>query len=196
MKKTTVLLLSLPFALLACNNNGKDSVEKADSANEAKMDTSNNNQNANNTVAVDKSTADFMVEAADGGMTEVQAGRMAAQKATHPRVKAFGEMMVRDHSKVNDEMKSLAARKNVTLPATVSDDKQKMIDDYNKKSSKDFDKDYMDMMVKDHEKDVSKFEKASNDTKDADVKALIDKTLPTLRAHLDSAKAIQNSLKH
>jgi putative membrane protein len=193
MKKTAVLLLSIPFALLACNNEGKDSVEKADSANEAKTDTSNH---TNNTLAVDKSTSDFMVDAANGGMTEVQGGKLAEQKAVSARVKAFGSMMVRDHSNANEELKSLAGRKNVTLPATVSEENQKMIDDYNKKSSKDFDKDYIDMMVKDHETDVKDFEKASNDVKDADVKAFIDKTLPTLRAHLDSARAIQKAIKH
>jgi putative membrane protein len=77
----------------------------------------------------------------------------------------------------------------------VSSDHQKKADDLNKKTGKDFDKAYIKAMVDGHQSAVSDFEKASKNTKDADVKAWVDKTLPTLRMHLDSAKAIQKSLK-
>jgi putative membrane protein len=69
------------------------------------------------------------------------------------------------------------------------------LDDLNKKSGKDYDKSFMKMMVSDHQKVIDAFEKASKDAKDADVKSWVDKTLPTLRKHLDSAKAINSSLK-
>jgi putative membrane protein len=136
-----------------------------------------------------------MVKAADGGMEEVQMGKLANEKATNQRVKNFGQMMVDDHSKAGDELKSLASQKNVTLPASMSDDHQKDMDDLNKKKGKDFDKSYMKMMVSDHEKDISEFEKAAKNATDADLKAWADKTLPVLRKHLDSAKAINSSLK-
>ena len=197
-------MLCLVGFLSACNNSSnKDAVDKADSANEKKADSGSAMSNDSNksttpasaTMSVDKECADFMVKAADGGMEEVQMGRMAADKATNQRVKNFGQMMVEDHSKAGDELKSLARQKNVTLPATVSNDHQKDMDDVNKKTGKDFDKKYMSMMVDDHQKDISEFEKASKNTKDADVKAWVDKTLPVLRKHLDSAKAINKSLK-
>ena len=192
-----ISMLCLLGILSACNNSSnKDAVDKADSANAQKADTnsSNANQPGTATMSVDKETSDFMVKAADGGMEEVEMGKMANQKATNQRVKNFGQMMVDDHSKAGDELKSLAGQKNVTLPATVSNDHQKDMDDMNKKT-KDFDKSYMKMMVDDHQKDISEFEKASKNTKDADVKAWVDKTLPVLRKHLDSAKAINKSLK-
>jgi len=200
MKKISFVLLALPF-VFACNNGSKDSVEKADSANEAKSDTTNNTDtrskmSTSGTMAVDQSTSDFMVKVADVGMTEVKLGGIAEEKAMNKRVKEFGAMMTRDHSKAGDELKSLARRKNVTLPEKVGDDHQKKIDDLNKKSGKDFDKAYIDMMVDGHQSTVDDFEKASNNTKDPDVKSWVDKTLPTLKMHLDSAKAIQKAIKH
>jgi len=206
MKKISLILLALPIAF-ACNNSSNDSVQKADSANSAKSDTSTMNNNntmdttssSNNkmtgTVSVDKSTSEFMTKVADVGMTEVKLGQMAQDKGSNQRVKDFGGMMVKDHTAANDELKNLAGQKNVTLPATVSNDHQRKIDDLNKKSGRDFDKAYMDAMVDGHQSTVNDFEKASKNTKDADVKAWIDKTLPTLKMHLDSARAIKKALK-
>jgi putative membrane protein len=191
MKKIAFVLLALPFAF-ACNNGANDSVERADSANEAKMDT-NNNMNTQ-AIPVDANTSQFMVKVADGGMTEVNAGNLAQQKAQNQRVKDFGAMMVKDHSAAGEELKSLASQKNVTLPSSISNDHQDAINDLNNKTGKDFDKDFMDMMVRDHKKTIDDFQKADNNTNDADVKAWIEKTLPTLQMHLDSAQAIQKAL--
>ncbi len=198
MKKRSFILLSLPFVFLACNNGGKDSVEKADSANEAKIDTTLANDtttSAKTMISVDQTTSDFMVKVADVGMTEVKLGGIAQDKGSNKRVKDFGEMMTKDHSKAGGELKDLARQKNVTLPSTIGEDHQKKIDDLNKKTGKDFDRAYIDAMVDGHQSAVSDFEKASNNTKDPDVKAWVDKTLPTLRMHLDSAKAIKKAIR-
>jgi putative membrane protein len=199
MKKRSLIFLALPV-LFACNNSSNDSVEKADSANASKMDTtSSSNMDTTNkmgaTMSVDQSTSEFMTKVADVGMTEVKLGQMAQDKAMNQRVKDFGAMMVKDHTAAGDELKGLAGQKNVTLPATVGADHQKKIDDLNKKSGKDFDHAYIKAMVDGHQSAVNDFEKASKNTKDADVKAWVDKTLPTLKMHLDSAKAIQKGMK-
>lgn len=153
-------------------------------------------QDVNDTsAAVDQESSDFAVKAASGGMMEVQLGDAAQQQAAGSRVKEFGNMMVRDHSKANDELKTLAVSKNITLPDSVGDDHKQHIDDMKKKKGADFDKAYIDMMVDDHKEDVDMFEKAANNLKDADLKAFAARTLPTLRAHLDSAKAIQDAMK-
>src|SRR4051812_7316533 len=186
-------VLCLLLCMAACNNGtNKDAVEKADSANDQKADSSKNQAP---TLAVDENTSDFMVKVADGGMAEVELGKLAQEKAKNARVKSFAAMMVQDHSQANDELKGLASQKNVTLPATVGEDHQKHKDDLSKKNGKDFDKAYMKMMVDDHQKTIDKFEDASKNSKDADVKSWADKTLPKLRMHLDSAKAINSSLK-
>jgi putative membrane protein len=140
----------------------------------------------------------FVMNAATGGELEVTLGKLAAEKGTSDDVKKFGQMMVDDHTKANDELKTLASSKGVDL--TKAQDKaqkqgQKMSDTLSKKSGADFDKAYIDDMVKDHEKDVKEFKTASESAKDEDVKAFAGKTLPTLQHHLDQAKEIQSKLK-
>jgi putative membrane protein len=139
---------------------------------------------------VDKADADFAVEAANGGMMEVTLGKYAEQNAVNPRVKEFGAMMVRDHVKSNEELKQLAAAKNITLPVATGGDAQKSMDDLLKKTGLAFDKAYMDMMVDDHKTTIDLFEKAQSDSKDEQVKSFITNTLPKLKMHLDSAQAI------
>jgi putative membrane protein len=178
--------------LLACNNEGKDSVEKADSANEAKMDS---NSTTSQTLQTDEASSSFLVKAADGGLTEVRMGELGQQKATNTSVKNFATMMINDHTGANDQVKSLAAQRNVTLPDAPAADNQKNVEDLAKKTGKDFDKAFMDAMVNDHEKTVDLFKTASSKSNDADVKAFADNTLPKLQMHLDSAKAIRKMLK-
>jgi putative membrane protein len=196
MKKLFGICLALPLAFTACNNQG-DSVAKADSANEAKSDSSisyGDTSTHKGMLGVDETTSTFMVNAADGGMTEVELGRLAEEKATNQRVKDFAAMMVRDHTKAGDELKNLASNKNVTLPSMVGEKHRDKIDDLRKKTGRDFDKAYLEMMEDDHESTIRDFEKHT-DNDDADVKAFVDKTLPTLRMHLDSVKAIKKVIK-
>jgi putative membrane protein len=189
MKTRVSLLLALTFVLLACNNESKDSVEKADSANEAKQDS------MQRPIVADEESSSFLVKAANGGMAEVGAGQMAQQKAVNQKVKDFASMMVHDHSAANDEVKTLAAKRNITLPDSVSDEKKQKAIELGKKTGKDFDKNFMATMVKDHEEAIDLFEKASGKVKDSEVKTFADNNLPKLRMHLDSAKAVQKAIK-
>ena len=147
------------------------------------------------TSSMDPADNDFMMKAAQGGMAEVNMGNMASSKATNAEVKKFGDRMVTDHSKANDELKQLASTKGVSLPTDVAEEHKKAMDEMSAKNGKDFDKAYMDDMVKDHEKDVAEFEKASKEAKDADLKAWAAKTLPTLKGHLQMAKETKAKLK-
>jgi putative membrane protein len=119
----------------------------------------------------------FMNEAAKGGMMEVEWGKLAAQNGQHPEVKKFGNRMVTDHSKANDELTALAKKEGVQLPAAKSSGKWKS------------DKDYIGMMVKDHEKDLAK------DGTDSDLKKFADETSKIVEKHLQMAKEIQGKLK-
>jgi len=192
MKTMPFVLFAMSLLIWACNNEAKDPVEKADSINKASIDSPAAQQPA---VTADEETSSFLVKAANGGMTEVKLGEIAQQKATNPRVKDFGSMMVHDHSAVGDKVKAMAAQRNVTLPTAVSDESQRDIDECSKKTGPDFDKAYMRDMVKKHEATIDMYENAANSSKDADVKTFIDNTLPKVREHLDSAKAIQKLLK-
>jgi putative membrane protein len=179
----------------ACNNSASDdSVAKADSTNEAR-DTTNlmSQKDSTSGMGVNDDVADFAVKAANAGLMEVQLGEYASKNATDKSVKQFGSMMVKDHSKANDELKALATSKNISIPAAVGEDKTDDMNDLMKKTGKDFDKAYMNQMVKDHKDAIDLFQKASDDSKDADMKAFASKTLPALKKHLDEAEAIVKS---
>jgi putative membrane protein len=130
----------------------------------------------------------FVREAAMGGMAEVELGRLASEKASSPDVKQFGDRMVTDHGKANDELKQLAQQKNITLPTELGPKDKATRDRLAKLSGAAFDKAYMTDMVADHRKDVAAFQHESTAGKDSDVKSWAGKTLPTLKDHLKMAE--------
>jgi putative membrane protein len=140
----------------------------------------------------------FVEKAATGGLMEVDLGRLASEKASTDEAKQFGQQMVTDHSKANDELKKLAQDKGVDLKQAESkatSQGQATKDKLSKYNGVAFDKAYMDDMVKDHTKDVKEFEDESKKAQDADLKSWVEKTLPTLQEHLKMAKAAQEKLK-
>jgi putative membrane protein len=130
----------------------------------------------------------FMEKAAMGGMYEVEAGKVAAQKASSEEVKKFGQRMVDDHTKANDELTQLADKKGVKVPKDLDKKFKAKVEKLSKLSGADFDREYMNMMVKDHKEDIAEFSKEAKNGKDPDVKALASKTLPTLQEHLKMAE--------
>lgn len=192
MKKRIFLLFTLLIALIACNNEAKDSVDKADSTNEVKQDSSVANPKA---IITDEESTSFLVKAANNGMAEVQLGELAQQKANSQRVKDFGAMMKTDHAAVNDLVTGLAAERKVTLPVTISNEHKKDLDDLNKKSGSAFDKAYIKTMIRAHNETIDLFEQAAVKVKDPGVKTFIDNTLPRLKNHLDPAKTIEKIIR-
>jgi len=134
----------------------------------------------------------FIKNAAKGGMTEVELGRLAAQKGTSAEVRDFGSRMVRDHSKANHALQALAASKGVDLPKSKSIGEDVSAEHLKMLSGKSFDDAYIKMMVEDHKQDVADFQKAADGSQDPDVKKFATKTLPTLQSHLEKIEQIQN----
>jgi len=137
----------------------------------------------------------FVNKAAMGGMAEVKLGELAKDHASSQDVKNFGQMMVDDHSKANDELKSIAAKKNITLPSSLGAKEQALYDRLSKLNGADFDKAYMKEMVSDHCADVNEFKRESDHGSDPDVKAFASKTLPTLQHHLEVAQQTDAKVK-
>lgn len=131
----------------------------------------------------------FATEAAQGGMAEVQLGQLAVQKAENPDVKAFGQHMVDDHTKANDQLKQIASQEGITLPTTLDQKDVLLQTKLQSLSGRQFDKAYMTAMVKDHQKDVKEFEKESKSGSDVQIKAFASQTLPTLQNHLQMAES-------
>ncbi|HKG58967.1 MAG TPA: DUF4142 domain-containing protein [Pyrinomonadaceae bacterium] len=132
----------------------------------------------------------FVMDAAMGGMMEVELGRVAAQQGMSDAVKQFGQRMVDDHSTANQELMSLASGKGITLPAQLDEKHREHVTKLSAMSGANFDREYTKMMVSDHRKDVSEFEKQSTRGTDPDLKAFASKTLPTLQEHLRMAEAL------
>ena len=139
----------------------------------------------------------FVQEAAIGGMAEVELGKLAEQNASSDQVKSFGKRMVDDHGKANDELKTLAQNKNITLPTDLDAKHKALRDRLSKLHGAEFDKAYMQAMLQDHKKDVNEFRHESTSAADPDVKSFAAKTLPTLEEHLrlaqDTNKAVGTS---
>ena len=114
----------------------------------------------------------FIHDAAVGGMFEVKVSQMAADKTSNAGVKSFAEMLVKDHTAANQELKQVAQQKGVALPDSLPREKQRQIDQLAKKSGDDFDRSYIrEVGLNDHRKDIKMFEKESKNGKDADTRA-------------------------
>jgi putative membrane protein len=135
-----------------------------------------------------KDSNKFATNAAQGGLAEVELGRLATQRAGDPSVREFGARMVADHSRANTELKSIASQKGIQLPADLDSEAKFEVDKLSKMSGSEFDKEYMSAMVKDHQADVKDFDTQSKDGNDAEIKAFAGKTLPTLQQHLTMAQ--------
>jgi putative membrane protein len=133
----------------------------------------------------------FATNAAEGGMFEVEVGKLAKDKASDPAVKDFGQKLVDDHSAANDKLRQIATSHNLALPASLPADKQKELDKLAKLSGKAFDKAFVQMVgMKDHKHDIAQFEKASREAKADDLRAFAKDALPTLHQHLSTASKL------
>jgi putative membrane protein len=136
----------------------------------------------------------FVMAAARGGLEEVELGKLAVDKAANADVKAFGQRMVDDHSKANDQLRQVVAAKSVTLPSGLDRKGHSDYDRLAKLSGAAFDHAYVDMMVKDHVEDVADFNRAAQNAGDPDVRRFASATLPTLQEHLRMAKDLQGKV--
>jgi putative membrane protein len=209
MKKISLAsIIAGALILSACNGNSNktttsDSTTTTMNSTDTGMnhmsttDTMNHNDtmnHANAVATVGSDEQDFAKDAAAGGMMEVQLGNIAQKNSSTKAIQDFGKMMVDDHSKINDNLKDLASKKNVALPSTVTEKQQKDIDKLSKETGTEFDKDYVSMMVNDHKDDIAAFKKAGDKMKDADFKDFVIKNLPTLQKHLDAIQAIKKKM--
>lgn len=178
-------LLAAALAFSACEPKSKpeDTKEVAEDQNEAKFEDTEIEDDTQWAVAV-----------ADMGMAEVEISKLALERASTPAVKQFAQTMVDDHSKANEELKTLAGQKNISLPAALSDKSQKKYNDLLEKTGKDFEDAYTDCMVKDHKDAVDKFKKEAEKGEDVDLKSWAAGKVATLENHLEMAKAAEKTV--
>jgi len=191
-----ILLAATALVLAACTKTENTENTSTSTTSTSMTDTSSTTSTTGTSVStLSADDKDFAMKAAQGNMAEVNGGTMASTKGTSPDVKNFGNRMVNDHGKALDELKQLAQTKGITLPADVNADQKAEADKLSKLSGKDFDKEYTDAMVKDHEEDVAEFDKASKNAQDPDLKAWAAKVLPIIQDHLKMAKEMAGKVK-
>jgi putative membrane protein len=191
-------IAALSVAFVSCGGGQQDSTRDAKDSNAVKMDSTGTDSSKGTSSippSVSKDDAQFVVNTANAGMTEIQAGQLAQQQGMGKDIKAYGAMMVKDHTEAADKLKAIATSKNITLPTALSPDAQNDLADLQKKQGKDFDKAYIGKMVDDHKKVISMFESEAKNGSDADLRGFADSTLHTLRHHLAEAQKCEKMEK-
>lgn len=187
-------MLSVAVAGMACigaaAQSSSPSTTTQGSASTSKHHAGANNESNAGSSKLDAVDRHFIRKAGEGGLAEVELGKLAAEKGATDEVKKFGQRMVDDHSKANEQLKQLADSKGATLPTKLDPNDQAAKARLEKLSGQQFDRAYMNDMVKDHSKDVAEFKKESTTAKDTDVKSFASQTLPTLQDHLKEARSI------
>jgi putative membrane protein len=183
-KPSTKIIFALGLALIldACIVLAADM--KTGSSNETKTGTKLSSADSN-----------FVKEAAQGGLMEVQLGKIAQEKATDDKVKQFGKRMEQDHSKVNDELKKLASDKGIQLSTELDKKHKSKVDKLSKLSGAKFDQQYMQDMISDHKADIKEFQRQSDKGKDPDLQKFASQSLPTLKEHLQLAESTAREVK-
>jgi putative membrane protein len=137
----------------------------------------------------------FVEQAAMGDMFEIEAAKIAQARSANPEVKAFAAMMTDAHAKTTAALKTAAALGGVALPAAMSDDQQKKLDDLSKAEAKDFDKAYVDGQIDAHQTMLNLMSRYANDGAFGPLKTLAVETMGGVQAHLDSAKSLKTKLE-
>lgn len=178
------------LATLGCSNTGNNA---SNTGNPGYADRNAAADRPANTPPANLSSTDrdFAMKAAQGGMAEVELGNLAQQRGSSAAVKDFGKKLVTDHTKANNDLKDIAVKDGITLPADVDAAHRKTIDRLSKLSGAQFDREFLKDAVKDHREDISEFEKQADKGTDPALKNFASSNLPTLRDHLSMAESAQ-----
>jgi putative membrane protein len=185
MKHSLFALLILGLISVGCTSTNKASTPDT---------TAQPNSGAAASSPSTNSDQDFVTRAAQGNSAEIELGKIVAAKSKNPSVKQFAQMMVKDHTTALNELQELAQSKNLNFNDDLLDDAKTLQAKLSSDTGKQLDKDYMDSMVEDHQKDVQEFTDKSQTAKDPDVKQWAGKTLPTLQKYLKKAQQIDAKL--
>lgn len=186
MKLTTALALAAASALFAAGT-GYAQDKQATQEKSRSAQSSGKNESSRD--------AKRMQDLAIANMAEIEAGKLALQKAQDPKVKEFAQHMIDDHSKMLDEVKQLAQSKSVELPSAPDAKHQKAMKKLESASGQDFDRQYMRAMVKDHKDALKLAQRTAKGAKDAELKSSAQKAAPEIQDHLKMAQDISKSEK-
>ncbi len=136
----------------------------------------------------------FVNQAAEHGQAEVRLGQLFVQNAQNQSLKDYGQRLIDDHNRLNQQLTQLAAQKGVTVPTAVDMHRQRELDHLASLSGKDFDEKALKDSIRDHERDIRTFQDAAQNSQDPDVKAFAQQALPILQDHLNQARQLEKTL--
>lgn len=219
MKSTGLIAIACAVALTAaCTSDVRDDNRPI---NETEQFENNNDRGVGTSGAADQQATgttgtgissdarDFVEKAAQGGMAEVQLGKLASERGQNAQVKQFGTMMVRDHTKANDELKQVVSAYNVALPTGLDQKHMDLMEKLRNLRGAEFDREYISAMVDGHQEMQGLLEdragdagdttpataRGTDDTFDAALAQWAAKAKPTVDQHLKTAQQIEDSLQ-
>jgi len=142
---------------------------------------------------VDEIISEFIIESVDARLMDLEEGKVAMQRSTSKNLKEYGDLMIKDQSRMLEELKIIAERKQVKLPSSLSQEKAEGLVDLKKEHGESFDKKFIKMMILDHKRDVRKFERATK-SNDADIKLFATKYLPVVQSHLEKIRTLKKKI--
>lgn len=196
--KTSLIIIAGIVMLFGCGSGTNTNDNTADSVtidnNDNTMGNDGDNTLANNTWDQEK-IKEFVDDATQGGLKEVELGKLAQKKALSQQVRDYGKMMEKEHGDANDKLKPVLQTLGFNAPTTLSKEHQDVVDRLTKLSGNEFDKEYMTEMVNDHKDDVDDFETAQKNLPASEIKTWVDNTLPVLRNHVQQAESLRDQIK-
>jgi putative membrane protein len=133
----------------------------------------------------------FLKKAEEANIKERNLGRVMLEKSQNKDVKDYAQMLVDDHSKNLRDVVDLMNQKGMAQPKDLPEVKNEALDKLNAMSGPELDREFVIMMMDDHQKDVSEFRNEANTAQDKDVKDYATNTVPVLEKHLQKAQELQ-----
>lgn len=189
INKITIFSLVAASFAVGCNSNDtrqkpEESKEVAEDKNDAKFKTDSSENNAQ-----------FVVDAANGNLTEIRMAELAKQKSTNKEIQEIAKTLYDDHTAALNDLKVLASNKAISIPADVTDDTKQQLQKLTDEKPSSFDKDWTEKLMEKHQKTISDYEAALGTVTDADIKNWINTVLPKIRMHHDKLMALNSRLK-
>lgn len=178
-----LLCAALATATVACSNQPDDSKETAEEMNEDKFE------------GKAEKNADKLVDAYSANLFEVRMSENAAMHATTPEVKNLAMMLVEKHNRMNEEVQTLATKKQVSLPTDLTDEQRRDIEKLAEKTGLDYDKHYTSTTKDKHEDALKNYEKIAEKSEDSEIQAWASKNVTEVREHLDMVVSAHNTVK-
>jgi putative membrane protein len=148
----------------------------------------------NEVTEVIENDADFLADAAELNIMQIEIGKLAQKKGISPEIRNYGKMLVDDHTKSMEELKQLANKNTITLPSESTDMDDAVFVELNEKSGADFDKTFAEIMADDHEKAMDKMTEISQKASDNDIKIWASRQVIALTTHFEAAKKIKGNM--